>query len=59
MFDFTITEDQRRHLAFAVLEQIDSLYDSYEFHEPEVQNAIRHLEALQRILKPMGTGRPL
>ncbi|MGA8864696.1 MAG: hypothetical protein WBM09_13455 [Gallionella sp.] len=59
MIDLTITEDQRRHLAFAVLEQIESLHDSYESHDPEVQDAIRHLEAVQRTLDRLGKGRPL
>jgi len=57
MIELTITEEQRKHLAFAVLEQVESLHDSYEAHEPEVQDAIRHLEAVQRILDRLGNGR--
>lgn len=57
MIELTITEEQRRHLAFAVLEQVDSLICSYEAYVPEVQDAIRHLQAVQRILDRLGNGR--
>ena len=56
MIELTITEDQRRHLAFAVLEQVESLQASYEAHEPEVKDAIRHLEVVQRNLQRLDNG---
>jgi hypothetical protein len=58
MIELTITEEQRRHLAFAVLCQVHSLVESYEAKEPEVQDAVRHLEAVQRTLDRLGKGRP-
>jgi phage shock protein A len=58
MIELMLTEEQCKHLAFAVLEQVASLHGSYEAHEPEVQDAIRHLEAVQRTLDRLGNGRP-
>ena len=49
-----ISEAQRRHVSFALLEQIDSLSESYEAHEPEVQDAIRCLEIVRGKLERMG-----
>lgn len=51
LFSLQLTEEQRSHLAFAVLCQVDGLYESDEADEPEVLAAIRHLEAVQRLLK--------
>jgi hypothetical protein len=50
-FGVTLTQEQCRHLAFAVLEQIESLEEGYEAHEPEVQDAIRCLCEVRGILK--------
>ena len=52
--DLELSEAQRRHVSFALLEQIDSLSESYEAHEPEVQNAIRCLEIVRGKLERMG-----
>lgn len=57
MLELTITENQRRRLAFAVLEQVESLRECYEAHEPEVQDAIRDLEAVKLTLDRLGNGR--
>ena len=59
MIELTITENQRKHLAFALLCEIDSMREGYEAHEPEVQDAIRDLEAVKRMLDRLGNGRPL
>lgn len=49
-FGLTLTQEQHRHLAFAVLEQIESLEESYEADEPEVQDALRCLVDVRRML---------
>lgn len=46
-----LTKEQRSHLAFAVLCQVDELYECDEANHPDVLVAIRHLEAVQRLLK--------
>lgn len=46
-----LTAEQRDHLAFAVLCQVEGLYDSPEADKPEVLEAICHLEEVQRLLK--------
>jgi len=40
-FGLTLTQEQCRHLSFAVLEQIESLEESYEADEPEVKDGLR------------------
>lgn len=45
-----LTPEQLHHLAFAVLCQVEGLLDGEEANEPEVLEAIRHLEAVQRML---------
>lgn len=50
-FGVTLTLEQHRHLAFAVLQQVESLEESHEADEPEVQDAIRCLCEVQRMLK--------
>lgn len=52
--DLELSEAQRRHVSFALLEQIDSLSESYEAHEPEVQDAIRCLQIVRGKLERMG-----
>jgi len=42
-FGLTLTQEQCSHLGFAVLEQIESLEESYESDEPEVKDALRCL----------------
>lgn len=49
-FGVTLTQEQCRHVAFALLEQIDSLEEGYESHEPEVQRAIQCLREVQCML---------
>ncbi len=46
-FGLTLNHEQSRHVAFALLVQIDSLEEGYEAHEPEVQDAIRCLREVQ------------
>ena len=50
-FGLTLTQEQCSHLAFAVLEQIESLEESYEADEPEVKDALRCLLEVQRMMK--------
>jgi hypothetical protein len=50
-FGLTLTQEQCSHLAFAVLEQIESLEESYEADEPEVKDGLRCLLEVQRMLK--------
>jgi len=50
-FGLTLTQEQCRHLAFAVLEQIESLEESYEADEPEVQDALRCLLEVQLMME--------
>jgi|GEM_PF-5217720 len=50
-FGLTLTQEQCRHLAFAVLEQIESLEESYESDDPEVKDALRCLIEVQRMMK--------
>lgn len=50
-FGLTLTQEQCRHLAFAVLEQIESLEESYEADEPDVKDALRCLVEVQRMMK--------
>lgn len=49
-----LSEAERGHVSFALLEQIDSLSKSYEAHEPEVQDAIRCLQIVRGKLERMG-----
>lgn len=44
LFSIELTEEQRSHLAFAVLCQVAELVDSHEADEPEVQEAILCLD---------------
>lgn len=48
---FLLSEEQRGHLAFAALCQIDDLERSHEANHPEVLDAIRSLTEASRILK--------
>lgn len=50
-FGLTLTQEQFRHLAFAVQEQIESLEESYEADEPEAKDALRCLLDNQRMMK--------
>jgi len=50
-FGLTLTQEQCSHLGFAVLEQIESLEESYESDEPEVKDALRCLLEVQRMMK--------
>lgn len=50
-FGLTLTQEQCSHLAFAVLEQIESLEESYEADEPEVKDGLRCLLEVQRMMK--------
>lgn len=50
-FGLTLTQEQCSHLSFAVLEQIESLEESYEADEPEVKDALRCLLEVQRMMK--------
>lgn len=54
-FGLTLTQEQCRYLAFAVLEQIESLEESYEADEPEVKDALRCLLEVQRMMKRAAT----
>jgi len=54
-FGLTLTQEQCSHLAFAVLEQIESLRESHEADEPEVQDAIRCLCEVRGNLKRAST----
>lgn len=49
-----LSEEQCRHVAFALICQIEELEDSEEAAHPEVMEAIQHLNAACRILE----GRP-
>jgi hypothetical protein len=53
-FIFTLTEAQRAALSFAALCEADSLASGREKHEPEVQEAIKHLREARAVLE----GRP-
>ena len=50
-FGLALTQEQSEHLAFAVLEQIESLEESHEADEPEVKDALRCLLEVQRMMK--------
>ena len=51
----TLTEEQRDHLAFAVLCQVDSLAECDEVDELEVQEAIRCLVDVGHMLDQRGS----
>ena len=48
---FSLTEAQRSALSFAALCEAEELAAGREAHEPEVQEAIRHLWEARRILE--------
>jgi len=50
-FGLTLTQEQAECVAFAILEQIESLEESYEADEPEVKDALRCLRDVQRMMK--------
>lgn len=50
-FGVSLTQEQYKHLAFALLCQVEGLVESDEVDEPEVQDALRHLQAVQRTFK--------
>jgi len=50
LLTFSLTESQRKVLAFAALCEAESLQEGYEAHEPEVQEAIRNLWAARNVL---------
>lgn len=50
-FGVTLTQEQCKHLAFAVLCQVEGLIESHEADEPEVQEALRCLQEFQGNLK--------
>jgi len=53
-FIFTLTEKQRAALSFAALCEAEALETGREKHEPEVQEAIKHLCEARAVLE----GRP-
>src|SRR5665647_1703046 len=50
-FGLTLTQEQAKCVAFAILEQIESLEEGYEADEPEVKEAIECLCDVQRMMK--------
>lgn len=59
LLTFSLTEEQRSHLSFAVTCQLDALIEGHEVDEPEVQAALECLSDAQRILDAPEQGRPL
>lgn len=50
-FTLTVTEEQRRDLSYVLLCWNEDLAQSYEAHEPEVQQVLRNLRAVQQKLQ--------
>lgn len=48
---FSFTEAQRAAISFAAFCEAENLAEGHEAHEPEVQEAILHLEEARRILE--------
>ncbi len=50
-FGVSLTQEQYKHVKFALFCQVEGLLESDEADEPEVQDALRHLQAVQRTFK--------